>query len=62
MDGRRPKAWLPDHRGRDGIIYRRYLRAADALLGSPNGSGSESEQNLRRVEMHWLAVSGVVYE
>jgi|SRR5687768_10476346 hypothetical protein len=27
------RCWLPDHRARDGVVYRRYLNAAGEIVG-----------------------------
>jgi hypothetical protein len=49
--------WLPDHRGTDGVLFRRYLKAGVELIGGVlNGS------ELHRVEVRRYAIAGVVYE
>ncbi len=51
--------WLPDHRGTDGRVFRRYLAAGGELVGRSDGlDGSE----LLRSAVRRYAIAGVVHE
>ena len=59
MGGRRLLAggyrvWLPDHRSQDGVMFRRYLRAAQEIVGPPGTS------QLLRIEIQRYATAAVV--
>lgn len=50
------RPWLADHRRADGWQFRRYLRAAEEIVGPLNGSVR------LRVEVERYAVAGVTYQ
>src|SRR5262245_50793036 len=61
MGGRRRVAggfsvWLPDHRHREGHMFRRYLAAAQEIVGPLNGS------ERLRIEIQQYAIAGIMHE
>lgn len=48
--------WLPDHSHPEGYIARRYLKAGEEIVGTPNGS------EWLRIEIRRYAIAGVAYE